>query len=152
MKKRGIWLGIGVCLVLVAGLAVQRWSTATAQPLPQVAVVFLSGSYTVGESDGSVTITVTLSQASSSTVTVDYATSDGTAISTPATSADYHPASGTITFPPYSTSQTFTVIIFPDVCCEPTEAFTVTLSNPQGASIGIPDTTTVNILNDDTCP
>ena len=61
-------------------------------------VSFSSGSYTVGESDGSKTITVNLSTASGKTVTVDYATGNGTA-----SSSDYTSASGTLSIAPVPT-------------------------------------------------
>lgn len=155
MKKRGIWLGIVACLVLAAGLVVQRWSPARAQPQPQVAMEFLSASYAVGEADGTVTLTVTLSQSSSSTVTVDYSTSDGTAVGAPQDEpdyADYARIDGTLVFAPGETSKTIVVSIIDSTCCEPSEVFFVVLGNPVGGSLGTSSTATVTIADDDACP
>ena len=55
-------------------------------------------------------MTVTLSAASSKTVTVDFATADGTATA----ANDYISASGTITFNPGITTQTVSVTIVQD--------------------------------------
>ena len=70
--------------------------------------------------------TVTLSAASGQTVTVDYATADGTAIAP----ADYVAAAlSTLTFNPGQISQTFTVQVNGDVLDEINETFFVNLSN-----------------------
>jgi hypothetical protein len=110
-------------------------------------VQFSTSSYTVGEGDGTVAVTVTLSQSSGSTVTVDYATSDGTATSG---GPDYFPENYTLTFSPGVTSQTIIISIIDDLCPESNESFTVTLSNPSGATLGTPSTATVTILDNDT--
>jgi len=78
-----------------------------------------------------VTFTVTLSQASTSSVTVKYATADGTAIA----GSDYNAASGTLTFAPGETSKTITVAVRGDTVAESAETFRVVLSNPTGATI-----------------
>ena len=133
-----------------ATLGTQSSSTVTiidddGAPLVQ----FSSATYTVGESDGTVTITVTKTgNVSALPATVNYATSDGTAISP----ADYTASSGTVTFLPNQTSQTFTVPISPDSVYEGNEDFTVTLSMPVGATLGAPSTATVTITDDDAAP
>ena len=76
--------------------------------------------------------TVTLSAPSTQTVTVDYATSNGTATAP----QDYTSASGTLTFDPGVTSRTITVAVLGDVLDEPNETFVVTLSGAVNASIG----------------
>ena len=75
-------------------------------PLP----VINASSPSVAEASGSMTFTVSLDRASSSVVTVAYATANGTAT----TPGDYNPASGTLTFNPGVTSQTVTVTINDD--------------------------------------
>lgn len=77
------------------------------------------------------TFTVTLSEPNSSTVKVGYATVSGTA----SAGEDFVPVTGTITFPPGSTSQTIEVLVIGDRVFEGDETFTVELSNPVGASI-----------------
>ena len=65
-------------------------------------------------------------------VTVDYATSDGTAVA----GADYTATSGTLTFAAGETSKTVNVPIIDDSHDEGAETFTLRLSNPAGARIG----------------
>ena len=89
---------------------------------------------TIAEGDSgttNATFTVSLSPASDQTVTVDYATSDGTATS----GSDYGTTSGTLTFAPNDTSETITVPINGDTTDEPDETFSVNLSNASGAAI-----------------
>ena len=84
------------------------------------------------EGDGDIAFTVTLDSAASATVTVDYATSDGTADA----GDDYTATSGTLTFAAGTTSGTVTVPIADDNVNESDETFTVTLSNASGATLG----------------
>jgi hypothetical protein len=77
------------------------------------------------------TFTVTLSASSASTITVNYATSNGTATA----GQDYAATSGTLTFNPGTTSQTFNVSVAGDVIDEPNETFVVTLSGAVNATI-----------------
>ena len=72
---------------------------------------------------------VTLSRAPSGTVTVDYATSDGTA----AAGSDYTATSGTLTFAAGETEKTVSVPVLDDAHDEGSETLTLTLSNPSGA-------------------
>ncbi len=74
---------------------------------------------------------VTLSGASTSAVTVDYATSDGTALS----GQDYTAATGTLTFAAGETSKTVSVAVIDDAVDEGDETFTLTLSGASGATI-----------------
>ncbi|NBQ41532.1 MAG: hypothetical protein EBU23_02900, partial [Mycobacteriaceae bacterium] len=89
--------------------------------------------------------TVSLSKASTSTVTVGYATANGTATA----GQDYTAASGTLTFAPGVTSQQVSVSVIGDATVEPDETFTVTLSNPTGATLATA-AATGTITNDDT--
>ena len=65
---------------------------------------------TVNEGAGTATFTVTLSNPSASTVTVNYATSGGTATA----GVDYGQASGTLTFAPGTTTQAVAVSVSGD--------------------------------------
>jgi hypothetical protein len=78
-----------------------------------------------------VVVTVNLSAASSQTVTVNYATANGTAIA----GSDYTTATGTLLFAPGNTSQTITVPIIDNNISEVDETFTVNLSSPVNATI-----------------
>ena len=87
---------------------------------------------------------VTLSSASTQTVTVNYMTSNGTAMA----GSDYMSASGTVTFFPGQTSQTVMVQVTGDTTNESDETFTVTLSMPTNATLQTA-TGTGTIQNDD---
>lgn len=90
-------------------------------------------------------ITVTLSAVSSRTVTVNYATANGTATA----GNDYTETTGTLTFNPGVTSQTINVPIINDSVVEPDENFIVTLSTPVNATLGATTIYTYTINNDD---
>jgi chorismate-pyruvate lyase len=77
------------------------------------------------------TFTVTLSPASSGTVTVQYATANGSAVA----GSDYSAASGTLTFAPGQTKKTVTVTVLGNRVVEPTEPFVVNLLSTSGATI-----------------
>jgi hypothetical protein len=79
----------------------------------------------------SATFTVTLSAASASTVTVDWATADVTA----SAASDYEGASGTLTFSAGTTSLPLPVTVKGDTAVEPDETFVVNLSSPSGVTI-----------------
>ena len=89
-------------------------------------------------------LTVTLSQSSADSVTVNYATANGTAVAT----QDYAATSGTLTFQPGETSRTISVSIKGDRKREANETFSVQLSNAVGATID-DGVATGTILNDD---
>jgi chitinase len=88
--------------------------------------------------------TVTLSAASSSPVTVHYATADGTAIA----GSDYIAAAGSLTFAAGETSKVVHVAVTGDTVVEANETVTLTLSAPSGATIAT-GTGTGTITNDD---
>ncbi|MBS3025892.1 MAG: esterase-like activity of phytase family protein [Dolichospermum sp. DET50] len=81
-------------------------------------------------------VTVTLNEASSTAVTVNYATTAGTATAgTDYSAAPGNTLSGTLTFAPGQTSKTITFQTTSDTTAEANEKFTVTLTNPVGATI-----------------
>jgi alpha-tubulin suppressor-like RCC1 family protein len=75
--------------------------------------------------------TVILSATSTSTVTVDYATSDGTATA----GSDYTSTSGQLSFPPGYVSLVVQVPVTQDAVIEPNETVLLNLSNAVGATI-----------------
>ena len=75
--------------------------------------------------------TVTLSAASGQTVSVNYATADGTATQP----ADYTNTSGTLTFTPGQTTRTITVPVIGETVPEANETFFVNLSGAVNATI-----------------
>ncbi|MCA8938839.1 MAG: VCBS repeat-containing protein, partial [Planctomycetes bacterium] len=107
-----------------------------------------SASITVDEDAMTATVTVELNQAPGTTVTVDYATSNGTA----SAGNDYTASSGTLTFMASETSKSFTIDISDDSLDEDDETITVTLSNAMGASLPGTATATVTIIDDDDSP
>jgi Calx-beta domain/Glycosyl hydrolase family 99 len=88
--------------------------------------------------------TVTLSAASSDTVTVSYASANGTATAPD----DYTAVGGTLTFAPGETSKTVAVPVVGDTTLEPDETFSVNLSTASNATIGDPQGTG-SVRNDD---
>src|SRR5213596_2817409 len=93
--------------------------------------------------------TVSLSNASSQTITVDFATADDTAT---VADNDYVAASGTVTFAPGVTSQPVTVTVNGDTKFESNETFFVNLSNPTGGATISDGQGQGTIVNDDTAP
>ena len=86
----------------------------------------------VDEGTGAVlAFAVTLSRAASRTVTVDYATADGSAHA----GVDYTAANGTLTFQPGASSQTIDVAVLDDSHDEAEETLTLTLSNASGGRV-----------------
>ena len=91
------------------------------------------------------TFTVTLSAASSQTVSVPFSTANGTATA----GSDYTATSGTVTFTPGTVSQPINVPVAGDTIAEPDERFSVNLGTPSNAVLGNA-TGTGTIQNDDT--
>ncbi len=111
-------------------------------------VSFTGAPYTHAES-GSQTVTVTISNVSGQTVSVNYATSNGSA----SAGADYTAASGTLTWLAGQTGpRTFTVPILTDSLDEADETVNLTLSAPVNCSISAPNPTTLTITDDDAPP
>ncbi len=99
---------------------------------PPPTVQFSSSTYSVSEGGGAATITVTLSAPSGQTVSVDYATSNGTATA----GSDYSSVSDTLDFDIGVISMTFTVPIQQDGSIEGNETILLALSNPNDATLG----------------
>jgi len=96
-------------------------------------------------SAASAVFTVTLSAASTQTITVHYATADGTAIA----GKDYNATSGDLSFAPGETSKQIVVAIRGERLDEGDESFFVKLSNPTNAAI-VRGTGVGTIQDDDT--
>ncbi len=109
---------------------------------PQVA--FLSANVAESEIVGTGTIPVTLSPTSTSTVTVDYNATNGTA-----DGSDFTLASGTLTFNPGVTTLNIQPTITDDSDIEGPQQFSVTLSNPNNAALGAQSSVTYTILDND---
>ena len=95
------------------------------------------------------TFTVNLSNPSTQPITVDYATSDGTATA----GSDYTKIDKTtLTFAPGETTKNITVAIVGDKTVEPDETFKINLSNPTNATLATDESATGTIQNDDVLP
>jgi hypothetical protein len=104
----------------------------TGVPDPPVTMATSDCSVTEGDG-GQVTcnFTVSLSAATGQTVSVAYATADGTAMS----GLDYAFASGTLTFPPSTTVRTVAVAVIGDLMDESNETFFLNLSSPVNGTV-----------------
>ena len=92
--------------------------------------------------------TVTLSNSSGQTVSVDFATADGSGAAKAVAGQDYVATTGTLTFDPGVTSLTFSVPVLGDTTPEPDETFLVTLANPVNATIATAQATGTIVNND----
>ena len=112
-------------------------------PLPTLSIN--DAPVTEGDDAGAV-FTVTLSAFSADTVTVDYATANGTATE----GDDYTGATGTVTIAPNQQTGTIRVAVLNDTEVESSETFTVTLSGATNATIR--DREGVGTITDDDVP
>ena len=106
----------------------------------------VTGPATVAEDAGTATYTVTLSAQPSATVTVGYATGNGTARA----GADYRANRGTLTFTPtnWNTAQTVAVTIINDRLDDDDEFFFFRLSNPGTGTVLSSRPSSRTIIND----
>ncbi len=119
-------------------------------------IQFSGAPYSGNETDASSTITVTRIGVHDTTVTVHYETSDGSAAGGANCTAgvDYKSRSGTLTFNPNETQQTFTVPFCDDNVFEGNETVSLALSSVTGtgASLGTPGTAILTIIDNETAP
>jgi hypothetical protein len=107
-------------------------------------VQFSESTYPVVEG-GIATVTVARSGSTAGTVTVNYATSNGTATAP----GDYTSTSGTLTFGPNVLKQTFTVATVDNPAATGAKLVNLALTPGVGASIGSRNTATVTIQDGD---
>ena len=125
-------------------IAAAMSNTINVQALPALSVN--SVSVTEGHSGTTAaTLTVALSPVSTKTVTVNYASANGTATA----GSDYVATSGVLTFAPGISTRPISVSVNGDTSVEPTETFSITLSNATNAVLGTASGTG-SITNDDT--
>ena len=125
-------------------MAVSRYDSSSAGVLQ-----FSSATYSTGEAAGTATITVNRTSGTDGAVTVDYATSDGTATA----GSDYTSTSGTLSFANGQASASFNIPITQDTLDEPDETINLALSNATGgATIGAQATAVDTIVDDDPAP
>ena len=103
---------------------------------------FSSQTFAATEDAGNAVITINRVDGATGVVTVNFATSNGTATA----GSDYTTTTGTLTFAQGETSRTFSVPITNDNLLESGETVNLTLSNPTGgATLGTPATATLTI-------
>jgi predicted secreted protein len=119
----------------------------------EIVVNFNPVEYSTKEDDGNVTLTVVASAPSSEQYSVFVDTSDGVDPDSSATSSeDYTPGPYEVVFPPGVTKVTVTINITRDDDCECDEEFTAQLLSPSGdVGIGVNDTASITIVDDDAC-
>lgn len=89
--------------------------------------------------------TASLSAAAGQSITVNFATANGTATAP----GDYQPASGSVTFNPGETTKTISITVNGDTTVEGNETVLVTLSNPSGATLSPTQASGVLTIRDD---
>ncbi|MGB5470637.1 MAG: M4 family metallopeptidase [Woeseiaceae bacterium] len=118
-------------------------STSTTAGLAEVA--FSAAAYVISEAGPEAIITVDRTGGSSSSFTIDYASSGGTALA----GVDYGAVSGTLSFADGEDSQTFSVPVFEDVLVEGDEQVVLTLSGGNGAIPGTVSQAMLTIADND---
>ncbi|HZE69823.1 MAG TPA: PQQ-dependent sugar dehydrogenase [Pyrinomonadaceae bacterium] len=109
---------------------------------------FSQNTFPVSEGGGAATITVTRSGDLSGPASVEYATTNGTALD----SSDFTTNLGSLSFAPGQASGAFLILITDDLYVEGTETANLVLSNPLGASLGSQATAQLVINDNDTVP
>ncbi len=107
---------------------------------------FTSSDLTVREAQGSLALTLVRSGGVEETVTVNVATSDGTAVAP----SDYTAAKTAVTFAPGEVEKSVTIALRNDREVDPDESFTVSISQPTPfGTRGARATVTIKISDDD---
>ncbi|GAB6042629.1 Calx-beta domain-containing protein [Endothiovibrio diazotrophicus] len=105
-------------------------------------LAFTSATQTTAESSGSVAVTVSRTGTGSGAATVQYATSNGSALA----GSDYTPATGTLNWNDGDLAdKTISITLPDDQIVEGTETFTIALANPTGATLGTPTIATITL-------
>ena len=118
-------------------------------------VQFSQATFSVNESQPTVNVTVTRSGNVSGAATVNYATTDNFGANCSqvtgqaAANCDFNTEGGTVQFAAGEASKNIALSIVNDGYVEGNETFTVTLSNPTGATLGTPATATITINDND---
>jgi photosystem II stability/assembly factor-like uncharacterized protein/subtilisin-like proprotein convertase family protein len=132
---------------------INNWCLTVATDNPQAPGQLQFGTTNFSGREGeTANVTVTRSGGSLGAVTVNYATTNGTATGGAAcgSGVDFIHSSGTLTFPDGVTSRVIPVQLCLDSPVDPDETFSVTLSNPTGgATIGTNNPASVRIVHVD---
>ncbi|MBL8149794.1 MAG: choice-of-anchor D domain-containing protein [Blastocatellia bacterium] len=109
-------------------------------------IEFAQRDFSVNEAAGSATITVRRSGGTTTSSSVSFFTTEGTAIN----GTDFVSSSGTLMFPPGATALTFNVRILDDNRFTGSRFLGLTLANPVGATLGGVNIAQLTILDDET--
>ena len=130
-----------------ANAALAATGVATGTILDNDAAPTLSVTGASGDEGGDATFTVTMTGETSHTVTVRYATSDGSAVA----GADYEPSAGTLTFATGETTRAVAIALTDDAADEPDETFSLELQSSVNATV-LTGTATGTIRDNDAAP
>ena len=135
---------IGLSFSLFDGRA--TWDTTGVTPTPSVATMaFSDAAYDVSEANGAAIVTVSRTGSTSGSATVDYMSSDGSAL----VGIDYSATAGTLVFADGVESQSFSVPIVDDGLVEGNETIVLTLSGGSGVILGAPSEALLTINDND---
>jgi hypothetical protein len=129
----------------------------TPTPTPGATTVqFSAANYNASEGNLKVTLTVTRSGDTGGAANVRFATSDlagaqncNVLTGVASSRCDYETSISTIRFAAGETAKALTVFIIDDTYLEGTEAFSLTLSNPAGATLGLQSVASVTIADNE---
>lgn len=112
-------------------------------------ISFNNANYSISESSGSVTITLSRGITNTGAISVDYSVTGGSATS----GTDFVSSSGTLSWASGDgADKTFAVSIIDDSAYEANETVNLALTSLRGAVAGTPGTATLTITNDDSKP
>lgn len=136
-------------LEILSGSRTSEFSPCLTVTTPPGDVKLNSATYSASESNAGLAVIVTRNGGSNGTITVNYATSDGTATA----GQDYTATSGTLTFNNGETGKLITIPLIDDASDEPDETFNITLSNPTGgATLANPSSAVLTVTDNDNPP
>ncbi len=116
--------------------------------LPTLETIFVAlgaPSYVVDEGAGTLDVEVMLSAGSSRSVSVSFQALSGTADAI----FDFGHINTTVMFEPWSTLEVVSIPIIDNVIVEDDEVFSIELSNPEWAELGLPSVAVVTIVDDE---
>ncbi|MEI7900770.1 MAG: Calx-beta domain-containing protein [bacterium] len=148
LQTNGVDVPVGTYTTNNASWVLGSGSVVVTQAV--LTVLFRDGTtQSVGESAGSKTVTVKLNRASSQAASVQFATSDGSALA----GRDYVATSGTLSWSAGETNEKpFQITITHDTLYESDESFFVTLFNPSNCVPAPQNPASITIVNDDPKP
>lgn len=108
-------------------------------------ISFSAPQYSTSETSGTATITVMRSGGTGGKSTVEYTTTNGTAVS----GSEYTAVQGTLTFAGGETQKAFTVSIINNATIEGMKTVRLSLQNPTGAALSSPPSSILTIVDDE---